>query len=95
MKAFRLAANRSATWATFDLELVTLELQELKALNFDLSLTAFSVRNPRMLFDRTEEAQDAPAGLDARTITQPGDLWNCCGHRVLCGDSTSAEAVQP
>lgn len=44
-----------------------------------------------MLFDPTEEAQDAPAGLDARTITQPGDLWNCCGHRVVCGDSTSAE----
>src|SRR5579864_8746094 len=35
VKAFRLMVNRSASWAEFDLELVALEIEELKALTFD------------------------------------------------------------
>ena len=42
VKAFRLSVNRSATWATWDLELVTFELADLKMAEFDLHLTGFS-----------------------------------------------------
>src|ERR1700686_3788371 len=38
-KAFRILVNRSATWANFDEELLSLELEELNAADFDLSLT--------------------------------------------------------
>src|SRR5450631_3936142 len=41
VKAFRILVNRSATWADFDDELLSLELQELAAADFDLSLTGF------------------------------------------------------
>src|SRR5712691_4196888 len=41
VKAFRLMVNRSVNWAEWDLELVTLEMEELKTLDFDLSLTGF------------------------------------------------------
>ena len=41
VKAFRLMVNRSVTWAAWDDELLTLELQELNAADFDLSLTGF------------------------------------------------------
>src|SRR6201987_5902854 len=41
VKAFRLMVNRSVTWADWDEELLSLELQELNAENFDLSLTGF------------------------------------------------------
>ena len=41
VKAFRLQVNRSATWADWDEDLVALELEELKTLEFDLSLTGF------------------------------------------------------
>src|SRR6516164_6556366 len=44
VKAFRLLVNRSVTWADWDEELLALELQELNAADFDLSLTGF---NPR------------------------------------------------
>ena len=40
VKAFRLMVNRSVTWADWDDELLALELQELNAADFDLSLTA-------------------------------------------------------
>ena len=43
VKAFRILVNRSATWADFDAELVALELEDLKALDFDLGLTGPSV----------------------------------------------------
>jgi len=41
VKAFRLLVNRSVTWADWDEELLSLELQELNAADFDLSRTGF------------------------------------------------------
>ena len=41
VKDFRLLVNRSVTWADWDEELLTLELQELAATDCDLSLTGF------------------------------------------------------
>jgi ParB-like chromosome segregation protein Spo0J len=44
VRAFRLMVNRSVTWADWDEELLTLELQELQAADFDLDLTGFDGR---------------------------------------------------
>lgn len=41
VKAFRLMVNRSVTWADWDEDLLKLELGDLKAMDFDLSLTGF------------------------------------------------------
>src|ERR1700684_1075339 len=41
VKGFRLLVNRSATWATWVDELVTLQFEDLDAAGFDLSLTGF------------------------------------------------------
>ena len=35
--------NRSVTWADWDEELLSLELQEIRGLDFDLALTGFDV----------------------------------------------------
>jgi ParB-like chromosome segregation protein Spo0J len=43
IKAFRLLANRSATWAGWDDELLALEFKDLEAMDFDLELTGFSL----------------------------------------------------
>src|SRR5215469_15798258 len=42
VKAFRLMVNRSVSWAEWDEELLSLELLDLKGLDFDLSLTGFA-----------------------------------------------------
>src|SRR6185369_5923155 len=41
VKAFRLLVNRSVTWAEWDEELLSLEMADLKGMDFDLSLTGF------------------------------------------------------
>src|SRR5271170_1996210 len=41
VKAFRLMVNRSVAWAEWDEELLALELQDLQASDFDISLTGF------------------------------------------------------
>jgi DNA modification methylase len=107
VKAFRLAVNRSASWADFDAELVTLEIAELKAVDFDLSLTGFEpVEIDEFLFrDGGEESEDAAPEAPQSAVTRMGDLWLCAAapsgsntpcepHRVLCGDATSPDAVR-
>jgi ParB-like chromosome segregation protein Spo0J len=59
VKAFRLLVNRSVTWAEWDEDLVAIEIGELKALDFDLSLTGFDpVEIDEFLFG--EEKEDVP-----------------------------------
>jgi ParB-like chromosome segregation protein Spo0J len=41
IKAFRLLANKSANWASWDDDLLALELEDLVGMDFDLSLTGF------------------------------------------------------
>lgn len=91
VKTFRLLANRSAPWATFDLKLVALEMAELKGLNFDLSVTGFDDFEISKLFGPSAGYETLPE--PANVVSQQGNLWICDGHRVLCSDSTSPESV--
>jgi len=95
VKAFRLLVNRSVTWAEWDEELVALELEELKNLDFDLQLTGFDpVEIDNFLVDESEEqSADAVEEVPETQVSRVGDLWCCGEHRVLCGDSTSSEVV--
>ncbi len=93
VKAFRLLANRSATWAQWDPKLIALEIQELKELDFDLSLTGFDPAElSRLLFPALAESE--PAILADNAVTRPGDIWVCEKHRILCGDATSPDDVK-
>src|SRR5712692_12116778 len=95
VKAFRLMVNRSVTWAQWDDELLSLELQELNEADFDLSLTGFDPKEIDDLLlapDEDDKANAAPPLPDI-PVSRLGDLWICGRHRVLCGDATSPEAV--
>src|SRR3979490_2892253 len=59
VKAFRLMVNRSVAWADWDEELLSLELLDLKNLDFDLGLTGFEDQELAQLL----AAQDAADGL--------------------------------
>jgi len=95
VKAFRLLVNRSVTWAAWDDELLALELQELNEADFDLSLTGFDPKeiDDLLLAPEDHDAANAVPPVPEIPVWRTGDLWLCGKHRVLCGDSTSAEAV--
>ncbi len=95
VKAFRLMVNRSVTWAQWDEELLTLELQELNEADFDLSLTGFDPKELDDLLIAPEEMEreNATPPLPESPVSRLGDLWVCGPHRLLCGDATSPEAV--
>src|SRR6202451_2645508 len=94
VKAFRLMVNRSVTWADWDEELLALELQEIQASDFDLSLTGF---NPGeidglLVLDDEEKANPTPP-VPESAVSCAGDLWLLGPHRVFCGDATNGEVV--
>jgi DNA modification methylase len=93
VKAFRLMVNRSVTWADWDEELLKLELMDLETADFDLSLTGFDPKEIDALTLETNLAEDEVPPVPAMPTSQPGDLWVCGSHRVLCGNSTSPEDV--
>jgi DNA modification methylase len=93
VKAFRLLVNRSANWATWDEDLVALELADLNALDLDLSLTGFDpFEIDEFLFPKDVESPAEIAPPES-AVTRLGDLWKCDSHRILAGDATSPEAV--
>ncbi len=103
IRAFRLLANRSATWASWDDALLKLELDELKLSEFDLSLTGFSDEEISALMadlDAEPEGEsgsgdeDALPEVQADPVSALGDVWLLGPHRVLCGDATVAESYE-
>jgi DNA modification methylase len=96
IKAFRLLANRSATWAEWDDELLGLELAELQEAGFDLNLTGFTPDEWDALIagdpsnDGLTDEDQAPEVAET-AISKTGDIWVMGEHKVLCGDATKAE----
>ena len=93
VKAFRLMVNRSVGWAEWDLEALALELGELKALDFDLTLTGFDPREIDAFTLTPNAAEDDVPPLPEVPASRAGDLWLCGSHRLLCGDATDTDAV--
>ena len=94
IKAFRILANRSATWADWDEDLLRLELEELKLDDFDLALTGFDADELLEIMageETTSEGntdEDAAPEVPVRPVSKPGDVWIMGQHRLLCGDAT-------
>ena len=95
-KAYRIADNRLSELAEWDADLLALEFEDLKGLDFDTDLTGFDDAALAEAFppEKKEAADDdyePPAEIE--TDIQRGDLFALGRHRLLCGDSTSAEDV--
>lgn len=98
VKAFRISVNRMAELAEWDSELLALELGELGELGFDLELTGFAedelaALTPEVLPEGKTDPDEAPEP-PAKPRSVLGDVWLLGKHRVMCGDSTSIDAVE-
>jgi DNA modification methylase len=99
-RAYIIADNKLALNAGWDEHMLALEFKELGDLGFDLELTGFGLGDIDELLaalDATPEGAtdaDETPPVQAEAITKPGDVWLLGKHRIMCGDSTNADAVR-
>jgi len=97
VKAYRLADNKTGELAQWDMDILPIELSELRDMGFDMDVLAFDEKELAKLLsapvqtgnadpDHIPEPPDDP-------ITQKGDLWILGDHRLLCGDSANPDDV--
>lgn len=96
-RAYVIADNRLALDAGWDNDMLKVELADLKMDGFDLALTGFEFDElGKLLAEPTEGLTDEDAVPEAPAVpvTVEGDVWVLGRHRLMCGDSTSIDAVE-
>jgi site-specific DNA-methyltransferase (adenine-specific) len=97
-RAYIIADNKLALNAGWDDEMLRVEFAELTEAGFDLDLTGFSLDEIGAL--QIEEIppgltdEDAVPEVPVQPVTVEGDVWLLGRHRLMCGDSTSIDALE-
>lgn len=96
-KAYVIADNKLALNAGWDNEILALELKDLADLGYDLGLTGFDpdeieALNPVQLNEGLTDDDEAPP-IPLEPKTKLGDIYKMGKHRLMCGDSTSVDAI--
>jgi DNA modification methylase len=88
-KALRLADNKIALNAGWDLEILKLELADLSLLeiDIDLALTGFSSGEIDVVLSETPDPdEEVIPAVPTEVRVEPGDIWQLSDHRIGCGD---------
>jgi DNA modification methylase len=96
-KAYVIADNQLALNSGWDLDMLKIEIEGLKELDFDVGLLGFEDD----FLDGLLEEEPAEGLTDEDEVPEPpetpvsvlGDIWQLGNHRLMCGDSTSIDAV--
>jgi len=97
-KDYIIADNRQALNAGWDNEMLTIELNDLLADGFALDILGFDAKElnallePEVVEGLTGEDEAPP--LPIESTTKLGDIYQLGNHRLMCGDSTSVDAVE-
>lgn len=97
-QAYIIADNKLALNAGWDNELLAIEFAELAESGFDNLLTGFTQDEidalaPEQIPEGKTDEDYVPE-VQPEPISKPGDVWLLGKHRVMCGDSTSIDAVE-
>lgn len=90
VKAFRLADNKVAEIAEWDFDLLGEELLDLQG---DFNMEDFGFDIPDISEDAKEDDFDIDAAIPEEPKSKLGQIYKLGNHRLMCGDSTSAEDV--
>ncbi|MDY6148941.1 MAG: ParB N-terminal domain-containing protein [Porphyromonas sp.] len=91
IKAFRLADNKTAEFASWDIDMLNSELLDINGI--DMGGFGFDLPDP----EPEEDAFDVSAALGnarANPVTAVGTLYKLGNHRLLCGNSTNRADVE-
>jgi DNA modification methylase len=92
-----LADNRIALNASWDSEMLSLELADLSGMGADLSTLGFTSKELARALSRVEDGlteEDEIPEVAEIAVSQPGDIWRLGAHRIACGDSRDAGLVE-
>lgn len=92
IKAFRLADNKVAEAAEWDMELLNEELDGI--IDIDMSDFNFGDITDSPSSEDVVEDDDENIGLPSEPKTRLGDLWTIGRHKLMCGDATSGDVLK-
>lgn len=99
-KAYVIADNKIALNSEWDFDALRIEFEALREMDFDIELTGFSLDEIGEL-EIEEIAPEYEEDADGEVIEPPpepktkdGDVWILGKHRLMCGDSTSIDALK-
>ena len=96
-RAYRISDNKTGELADWDLEILPIELNELREGGFDMDVLAFDEEELGKLLSSAQGVTEGLTDPDSvpeppdDPVTQSGDIWVLGNHRLMCGDSSSAE----
>lgn len=97
-KAYVIADNKLALNADWDNDLLRVEIEGLKHIDYNIDLLGFSKDELDTLFPEVlpegKTDEDAVPEAPVDPVTKPGDVWILGKHRLMCGDSTNIQAVE-
>ncbi|HNY43002.1 MAG TPA: site-specific DNA-methyltransferase [Bryobacteraceae bacterium] len=100
-RALVIADNQLAiTGASWDAEMLRVELESLREDDYDLSILGFADEEIEDLLAEQDRSaaghtdEDAVPEKPDTAVTLPGDVWMLGQHRLLCGDSTQIDALE-
>ena len=91
IKAFRLADNKTAELASWDLDKLT---EELKFIDMDMGQFGFEDLEDELGREVLEDDFDENEELPETPYSKKGDIFILGKHRLMCGDSTVSEDVK-
>ncbi|MGB3667886.1 MAG: site-specific DNA-methyltransferase [Bermanella sp.] len=96
-KAYVIADNQLALNSGWDLDMLKLEVESLNEMDFDVELLGFDDEFMSGLLeeepcDGLTDEDDCPEPPE-KPVSVLGDIWQLGDHRLMCGDSTSIDAV--
>jgi DNA modification methylase len=101
-KAYVIADNQLAMGSDWDYDILASEIQDLIDVDFDVSALGFDESDLDEIFNGDFADVDEIEGLTdddevpeapENPVSVLGDVWTLGNHRLMCGDSTSVEAV--
>jgi len=96
-KAYRIADNKTNEYSDWDMGLLIQEFTDLLDNNYDLELTGFDADELEKLIVGEKEGltdEDAVPETPEEPISKLGDIYKLGEHRLMCGDSTSIDAIE-
>ena len=100
VQAYRIADNKTGEIAEWDYSLLPVELKELQAADFDLSLLGFDADELDQLLNGDDDIvadgeteADAVPEVPEVAVSRAGEIYQLGNHLLMCGDATKADEV--